>query len=254
MAGVRVQRLIGIFVFAALLVPAVAAAQMPVGCVVGVGGRRDAAEVRVRGQAVIPVQFAAGGHEAAERCHIIAERLAAVLYDDSGRPEVKPDIVSGEIVVKAGDQVLVTVVESAARHYGTTRAALALQWANNVRKALGLAPLPEPRQLENVVAEQGSNAGTVMRASWYGSEFAGRRTASGERFDPSKLTAAHRTLPFGTRLRISAPWSGTQVIVRVNDRGPWAGGRQLDLSQEAARRLGMLSRGVGDVVVEVLPN
>lgn len=87
-----------------------------------------------------------------------------------------------------------------------------------------------------------------MRASYYGSE-SGTRTASGARFHPSGLTAAHKTLPFGTRLRVCL--TGCVVVV-VTDRGPFIRGRQLDLSEGAARRVGLVGRGVAVVRVERL--
>jgi rare lipoprotein A len=78
-------------------------------------------------------------------------------------------------------------------------------------------------------------------ATWYGNEHAGKRTASGERFNPNGLTAAHRSLPFGTCLRVSNPKSGRSVSIRVNDRGPFTKGVSLDLSYGAARAIGMRS-------------
>jgi rare lipoprotein A len=81
--------------------------------------------------------------------------------------------------------------------------------------------------------------GQTVRATWYGPELAGHRTASGERFNPNGLTAAHRSLPFGTCLRVSNPGTGRSVVVRVNDRGPYANGASLDLSYGAARAIGM---------------
>lgn len=89
-----------------------------------------------------------------------------------------------------------------------------------------------------------------MLASFYGSE-SGRQTASGETFRPAGMTAAHRTLPFGTRLRVCRG-PGRCVVVRVNDRGPYSGRRELDLSSGAARELGMLRVGVARVMVERL--
>jgi rare lipoprotein A len=88
-------------------------------------------------------------------------------------------------------------------------------------------------------------------ASWYGQEFAGHRTASGERFNPADFTAAHRTLPFGTRVRVTDA-DGDSVIVRINDRGPFARGRVIDLSQAAAKRLGLTRAGSGRVTLAVL--
>jgi rare lipoprotein A len=87
-------------------------------------------------------------------------------------------------------------------------------------------------------------------ATYYGQEFAGRRTASGEKFNPSGMTAAHRTLPFGTRVRVTNPRNGRSIIVRVNDRGPFVKGRAIDLSSGAAQAIGMGS--TGNVSMEVI--
>ncbi|EPX87655.1 rare lipoprotein A [Rubellimicrobium thermophilum DSM 16684] len=89
-------------------------------------------------------------------------------------------------------------------------------------------------------------------ASWYGPGFHGRRTASGERFDQNALTAAHRSLPFGTRVRVTNQANGESVIVRINDRGPFHGNRVIDLSREAAAEIGLLRTGIGRVTIEVL--
>lgn len=90
------------------------------------------------------------------------------------------------------------------------------------------------------------------RASWYGPGFAGRPTASGEPFRPARRTAAHRSLPFGTVLRVTRTDTGQHVRVVVNDRGPTAKGRILDLSRGAARRLHMLEAGVVPVELVVV--
>ena len=90
------------------------------------------------------------------------------------------------------------------------------------------------------------------KASWYGKELAGRKTASGEIFDPAAFTAAHRTHPFGTQLKVTRDSTGQSVIVRVNDRGPNKPERIIDLSEAAARQLGLIVDGVGDVTIEVV--
>jgi rare lipoprotein A len=87
-------------------------------------------------------------------------------------------------------------------------------------------------------------------ASWYGPGFHGRRTANGERFNTNELTAAHRSLPFGTRVRVKSMVNGKEVIVRINDRGPFIKGRIIDLSRAAAQMIGLV--GVKQVVVERL--
>jgi rare lipoprotein A len=87
------------------------------------------------------------------------------------------------------------------------------------------------------------------KASWYGPGFHGKRTASGERFDMNDLTAAHRTLPFGTRVRVRNPQNGREVVVRINDRGPRVGDRIIDLSKAAAATLDLLQAGEAAVVL-----
>jgi rare lipoprotein A len=89
-------------------------------------------------------------------------------------------------------------------------------------------------------------------ASFYGRAFAGRRTASGETFDPGQLTAAHRTLPFGSHVRVTNPANGRSVVVRINDRGPFHGGRVIDLSRSAAEAVGLVARGSGRVELALL--
>ena len=88
--------------------------------------------------------------------------------------------------------------------------------------------------------------------SYYGREFYHRRTASGERLDPDELTAAHRTLPFGTRVRVTNLENGRRVVVRINDRGPFKKGRVLDVTPAVARRLGFAQAGLAHVRLDVL--
>lgn len=87
------------------------------------------------------------------------------------------------------------------------------------------------------------------KASWYGPGFNGRMTASGERFNQGAMTAAHKTLPFGTRVRVTDQATGKSVIVVINDRGPYHGGRIIDLSKAAAQRLGMMNAGTASVCI-----
>jgi rare lipoprotein A len=95
-------------------------------------------------------------------------------------------------------------------------------------------------------------AAQIGEASYYGKDFHGRKTASGEPFDMWDMTAAHRKLPLGTRVRVTNLANDRTVIVRINDRGPYTGKRIIDVSYAAARKLGMLERGVAHVRVEVL--
>lgn len=95
-------------------------------------------------------------------------------------------------------------------------------------------------------------AGQVGEASWYGPGFHGKRTASGEVFDMHARTAAHRTLPFGTLVRVTRLDTGASTVVRINDRGPFKAGRIIDLSNGAARDVDMVRDGVARVRIDVL--
>ena len=108
---------------------------------------------------------------------------------------------------------------------------------------VGLVPVPAPAPRDG---------GQVGMASWYGGQFHGRTTASGEPFDMNAMTAAHRTLPFGTNVRVTNLDNGRSVVVRINDRGPYAKRRIIDLSRHAAEQLGFRKAGVAKVRVQVI--
>lgn len=120
----------------------------------------------------------------------------------------------------------------------------AIAWVNNLRAALNVSRLSlaeAQSQMHDLVPTDQRLKGT---ASWYGPYFHGRQTATGEIFDQNKLTAAHPSLPFGTFLKVTNLLSGQQVVVRINDRGPYWGDRSLDLSRQAALCLNSEAKGV----------
>jgi rare lipoprotein A len=94
----------------------------------------------------------------------------------------------------------------------------------------------------------------IVKASWYGPGLRGRKTASGERFDPNQMTAASKTLPIGSVVHVTNVENGRSVIVRINDRGPYVRGRSLDLSHGAARKIGLTRKGVAHVRVTPVPS
>jgi rare lipoprotein A len=127
---------------------------------------------------------------------------------------------------------------------------------------------PETPGATHADAKQGAGDGDFMKqtrapsdakadqtgmATWYGSAFAGKKTANGERFDPAKLTAAHRTLPFGTWVEVRRVDTGRTVRVRINDRGPWGDDKRIiDVSQKAAEDLALVRDGVARVELRVV--
>ena len=124
----------------------------------------------------------------------------------------------------------------------TTRQATFEQPRRQVASVVRRAPEPSESQSKASGKSQGI-------ASFYSQ---GSRTASGEKFDPNELTAAHPTLPFGTKLRVTNQHTGRSVTVRVNDRGPYVPGRVVDVSYSAAQELGMVGRGVAPVKLDVV--
>lgn len=136
----------------------------------------------------------------------------------------------------------------------------ALQVTNRLRRLLGNAPpvseiegkpKPAAKPTQQVASAKGSSRRSGM-ASWYGPGFHGNRTANGEIYNQNALTAAHRSLPFGTKVRVTHTKTGRSVVVRINDRGPFVGGRVIDLSAAAARMVGVMRSGVAPVQLEIL--
>lgn len=114
--------------------------------------------------------------------------------------------------------------------------------------AVDLGTFEPPREAQpNVIRRLGTGV-----ASYYGRRFHGRLTANGERFNMNAMTAAHKTLPFGTRVRVTNPRNGRSVTVRINDRGPFIKGRTIDLSRGAAKRIGMIASGHARVKLEIV--
>jgi len=115
--------------------------------------------------------------------------------------------------------------------------------------SLASAQSQEPPKMQSTAAN--ALAGESGLATVYSERLDGHVTASGQKYDPTKLTAAHKTLPFGTRVKVTNVKNGKSVVVRINDRGPRQAGRVLDLSPRAARALGMRRLGMAEVSLEV---
>jgi rare lipoprotein A len=114
------------------------------------------------------------------------------------------------------------------------------------------APAAAPAPAAPTPAAADATASETGKLAWYGRKFAGRKTASGEAYNPGALTMAHRTLPFGTRVKVTNLKNNKSVVVRVNDRGPTQADRIGDVSQAAAQKLGMMKVGVIDAELTVV--
>jgi rare lipoprotein A len=183
-----------------------------------------------------------------------------VSWKDSGKSEVK----TSERYEIAIDGKKLVAVDANTRLPEQNKKKLsdeALQATNRLRRLLGNAPplkevagMPEPKRSQPAQNIAFAPVRSVLSgiASWYGPGFHGNRTANGEVYNQNALTAAHKTLPFGTRVRVTHTGTGRSIVVRINDRGPFVGSRVIDLSAAAARVLGMMGSGVAPVRVEVL--
>jgi rare lipoprotein A len=183
-----------------------------------------------------------------QQAELMAQRLKQFSSDSSDpglrHSPVEPVLFEGLPTVKIGDRLLFQIDDTLAKALNRNPELLAIEWANNLRIAVGQIPLPlaeAQRRMYNLVETSSTFQG---RASWYGPSFHGRLTATGETYNQHELTAAHPSLPFDTYLKVRNRQNGNSVIVRINDRGPYVPDRTLDLSREAARCLNSEKVGV----------
>lgn len=196
---------------------------------------------------------------------IIVSRFA-VGTSTNANPKIPTQRTRGDrYIIKVNDRELVEINNDTKLPQTTNDPASdALQAANNLRRLMGNAsplkeianlPLRLPVSLPKLPQE--ISIGPIKLAfkgvaSWYGYDGSGNQTAAGERYNPEGMTAAHRSLPLGTKVRVTNTHNGRSVVVRINDRGPYVRGRIIDLSAAAARILGMMGSGVAPVRIEVL--
>lgn len=184
------------------------------------------------------------------RANAIAEALNKAQAQGRLRPDqITPARRNGQLTILAGKEVLIVVDDKMASAAGTKAPLLAMRMLDNLRTAMGGRPFQ--------TASRGLGIGGALtgrsitgHASWYGPGFHGRRSASGERFDQNQMTAAHKTLPFGTLLLVTNTANHRSCLVRINDRGPYVAGRMIDLSAAAARAVGI--GGVGTVRIDIM--
>lgn len=169
------------------------------------------------------------------------------LRSDRIRPARDRD---GKDAIFVGFEPVLFVTPKLAKPEGVGTGTLTIKLVNSLVASLGGTPNHAP---SGTVTPQLASRGVFRGlASWYGGFFHGRRAANGERFDQWGLTAAHKTLPFGTMLMVTNMKTNRSVMVRVTDRGPYIPGRSLDLSKGAADAIGMLGSGVAHVRVTIL--
>lgn len=191
-----------------------------------------------------------------------AERLNRFLAAGGDPSEIQMNRSEKETAIVVGNEPLIVIDRKTARASGQKPRKLGQIWTNYIRRALKTEPYFDPvlaahmaqRYKFPLMETYYMSTGQLLKgeASWYGPGFHGRIAADGSVYNMNELTAAHKTLPFGTVVRVTNHRTGKQVLVRITDRGPYIDGRIIDLSKEAANRLGMLSSGTAPVTVEIL--
>lgn len=215
-----------------------------------------------------------------ERASAIAAKINQLITDKVDASQITVSWKAASYIIKVNGEELVKIDGNTTRLPDTTNnlSQDAMQATNRLRRLIDVAhalsqidnialppqepikqpqqPATKPQQVKKPPQENATGkvqATSKGMASYYGYE-SGNRTATGERFNPQGLTAAHRSLPFGTRVRVTNTGNGRSVVVRINDRGPFIRGRVIDVSLGAAKELGMISSGVAAVKIEILSN
>ena len=123
---------------------------------------------------------------------------------------------------------------------------------NSTKDTLTIIDTLKQSKIENKEITNERSIANIVKVSWYGDQFHGRRTANGERFDMNKLSAAHKNLPFGTKVKITNVINGKSVVVVINDRGPYVKNREFDLSKAAFKQINSSCAGVIKVTYEII--
>jgi rare lipoprotein A len=185
----------------------------------------------------------------------LTDRLQTLIQDPTTDWSTLHPQISGSLpAVQLGTQKLTEISPVTADRLQRHSHELAVEWANNIRVLAGVAPIDLATAQQQMYKLTSTNEVMTGAASWYGPYFHGRMTANGEIFNQYDLTAAHRTLPLGTFVKVTNQRNGRTVVVRINDRGPYydEDSRVLDLSYQAARILESEEKGLATIALEVL--
>lgn len=212
-----------------------------------------AASVFVNDHEVVRFRSQVEAYSPHVRAKQVLNRLEAYLKNDGTYHGLTVGINGAkQPIIQLGDAVLLTVDAGTAQAAGLPAQQLAKVWCKQLRSALG-EPQDLTAQWASTVNKQWVRPLVAQgMASWYGPGFHGRHAADGSVYNQHAMTAAHKTLPFGTKVKVTNVNNGRSCVVRITDRGPFIAGRVLDVSKAAAATLGMLSSGVARIQLQVL--
>ncbi len=216
------------------------------------------ASVTLNGKEVTCFKGDLAGLSADQRAEAFATHLKQMLSDDKFDASKLVPSHDGDVASAKIDGTTILKFEGIETEPGKSVLDQSCKTVNSIRTALGAQTLPSNflkiAELtgKDTIAAKAKGASFSGHASWYGGKFHGRKTSDGSRYDQDGLTAAHRSLPFGTKLLVMNRRTGQSCVVQVNDRGPFVGDRIIDLSRGAAKQLDMLGSGVATVDCLVL--
>lgn len=198
----------------------------------------DAYQIRFKGQVVAMTGIKA-------QAQIWQQQLVQVMNAPDFDPaQIRPLMQPSGPAIAVGERLILPTDVALAQRWNCHEELLTIHWMNNLYRGLGQPEMSLPMAQEILHALQTTNRTLAGIASWYGDDFHGLPTATGETYDAEAFTAAHPSLPFDTFLRVTNLNNGRAVVVRINDRGPYYGNRSLDMSRAAARSLDSEQLGV----------
>jgi len=209
-----------------------------------------------------------GGFTPEQRAKILVSRLNQFIAKKGDPKTILPGFQDGMAIGRANKEILFTADSKVAETQHKTNAALAREWVNNIRTALGTSKFVRENTLlasrsglsaafSRKYFEPGNSARSgfseqIGIASWYGGTFHGKKSADGSRFNKYNFTAAHKTLPFGSLVRVTNLQNSKTCVVKITDRGPYISGRIIDLSTAAAKEIGIFSSGISKVKLQLI--
>lgn len=215
--------------------------------------------VFIGGKHIVTFDKPYAGYSPEQRAKILVSRLKQFELVNGNPKLIMPAKEQGSVVIRANKETLFTLDAENAKVLKLSVPEYALQMTNTIRQALGSPILVRD---SNLLASRGFVSYSFARrymarpevgiASWYGGIFNGRKAADGSIFSTYKFTAAHKTLPFGSVVRVTNTRNGKSCLVKITDRGPFVAGRVIDLSSAAAREIGILDSGVSQVKLEIV--
>ncbi|MDD3012148.1 MAG: septal ring lytic transglycosylase RlpA family protein [Candidatus Gastranaerophilales bacterium] len=206
-----------------------------------------------------------GGFSPEQRAKSLVSRINLFISNNGDPKTILPGFQDGIAIGRANNKPLFTSDSKVAESLHITNAELARQWVNNIRTSLGAPKFVRDNSL--IASRSGLSVAFSRKytevkkvagkeqigiASWYGGFFNGRKTADGSRFNTHKFTAAHKTLPFGSLVKVTNLQNSKTCVVKITDRGPYIPGRIIDLSAAAAKKIDMFTSGISKVKLEVI--